>query len=233
VPELFGRGKDQAARRLAAHDSVLIVGLGRFGRSVALELVSCGVEVLGIDADPEIVQDLSVSLTHCVRADSTNEEALRQLGVEEFDRAVVAIGTHIESSLLTASLLKAMGVTNIWAKAISLAHGRILEQLGIEHVVYPEHEMGRRVAHLVKGRMLDFIQFEPDYAMVKTDPPAMLLGTPLSQTGVRRRHGVTVVGVKEANGPFTHATGETVLKPGDTIIVSGLPIDVEKFSEIR
>ena len=233
MPDLFARHKDQTARRLGASDSVLVVGLGRFGRSLALELVSCGVEVLGIDADPQIVQDMSVSLTHCVRADSTSEEALRQLGAEEFDRAVVAIGTHIESSLLTASLLKNLGVTNIWAKAISVAHGRILEQLGIEHVVYPEHEMGRRVAHLVKGRMMDFIQFEPDYAMVKTDPPAMLLGKPLSQTGVRRAHGVTVVGVREPNGPFTHATGDTVLKPGDTIIVSGLPNAVEKFSEIR
>lgn len=233
MPDLFGRNEDQAARRMGANDSVVVIGLGRFGRSVSLELVSCGVEVLGIDADVQIVQDLSVSLTHCVRADSTSEEALRQLGVEEFNRAVVAIGTHIEASLLTASLLKNLGVGNIWAKAISVAHGRILEQLGIEHVVYPEHEMGRRVAHLVKGRMMDFIQFEPDYAMVKTDPPGMLLGRPLSQTGVRRTHGVTVVGVRQANGPFTHATGDTVLQPGDTIIVSGLPNDVEKFSEIR
>ncbi len=233
MPDLFARNKDQAARRMAANEGVLVVGLGRFGRSLALELVSCGVEVLGIDADPQIVQDNSVLLTHCVRADSTSEEALRQLGVDEFERAVVAIGTHLEASLLTASLLKNLGVGNIWAKAISEAHGRILEQLGIEHVVYPEHEMGRRVAHLVKGRMMDFIQFEPDYAMVKTDPPAMLLGKPLSQTGVRRAHGVTVVGVRQPNGPFTHATGDTVLQAGDTIIVSGLPNDVEKFSEIR
>ena len=93
--------------------------------------------------------------------------------------------------------------------------------------------MGRRVAHLVKGRMLDFIQFEPDYAMVKTDPPAMLLGRPLSSTGVRRKHGVTVVGVRQPDGPFTHATGDTVLQEGDTIIVSGLPNAVERFSEIR
>jgi trk system potassium uptake protein len=232
VPDLFSR-KDDTGRRASVNDGVLVVGLGRFGRSLALELASCGVEVLGIDEDPQIVQDLSVSLTHCVRADSTSEEALRQLGVEEFDRAVVAIGTHLEASLLTASLLRNLGVGTIWAKAISEAHGRILEQLGIEHVVYPEHEMGRRVAHLVKGRMLDFIQFEPDYAMVKTDPPAMLLGTPLSSTGVRRKHGVTVVGVRKPDGPFTHATGDTVLHPGDTIIVSGLPNDVEKFSDIR
>ena len=233
MPDLFNDGKDKTARRLAESDSVVVIGLGRFGRSLAQELMTCGTEVLGIDEDEQIVQEMSVKLTHCVRAESTNEEAMRQLAVHEFDRAVVAIGTNIEASLLTASLLKKLGVGTIWAKAISEAHGRILEELGIGHVIYPEHDMGRRVAHLVNGRMLDFIQFEPDYAMVKTEPPAMLLGRPLSDTGVRRAHGITVVGVKTSGGPWTHATGETVLGPGDTIIISGKPGAVEKFSELR
>lgn len=232
MPDLSLR-RDQTARRLAEIDSVVVIGLGRFGRSLALELVKSGTEVLGIDDDEEIVQELSSELTHCVRADSTSEAALRQLAVQEFDRAVVAIGTHIEASLLTASLLKSMGVGNIWAKAISEPHGRILDQLGIPHVVYPEHDMGRRVAHLVKGRMLDFIEFEPDYAMVKTEPPALLLDVPLGQSGVRREHGITVVGVKRPGGAFAHATGETVLSRGDTIIVSGRPRAVERFSELR
>jgi trk system potassium uptake protein TrkA len=233
MPDLFHRSKDSTARRLAEIDSVVVIGLGRFGRSLAEELVSLGTEVLGIDADEKTVQELSGVLTHVVRADSTSEEALRQLAVQEFDRAVVAIGTHLESSLLTASLLKNMGVANIWAKAMSEAHGRVLEQLGIEHVIYPEHEMGRRVAHLVRGRMIDFIQFETDYAMVKTVPPRMLHGRPLSQTGVRRAHGITVVGVKPAGGEWTHATGDTVLADGDTVIVSGRPQAVERFSDLR
>lgn len=231
MPDLFHRSKDGRSR--PDIDSVVVIGLGRFGRSLALELVASETEVLGIDADGAVVQELSSQLTHCVRADSTSEEAMRQLAVHEFDRAVVAIGTHIEASLLTASLLKNLGVTNIWAKAISSAHGRILEQLGIAHIVYPEHDMGRRVAHLVKGRMLDFIQFEPDFAMVKTEPPQLLLGAPLAQSGVRRAHGVTVVGVKRPGGSFTHATGETVLERGDTVILSGRPRDVERFSELR
>ena len=232
MPELFHR-RDSTARRLAEIDSVVVIGLGRFGRSLALELMQSDTEVLGIDADDQIVQDLSSQLTHCVRADSTSEAALRQLAVHEFDRAVVAIGTHIEASVLTASLLKSMGVQNIWAKAISEPHGRILDQLGISHVVYPEHDMGRRVAHLVRGRMLDFIEFEPDYAMVKTAPPAALLGIPLGSSGVRREHGITVVGVKKPGGAFAHATGETVLTGGDTIIISGRPRAVEKYSELR
>ena len=231
MPDLFGRKPEVS--RIAAADSVVVIGLGRFGRAVAQELVASDTEVLGIDADEVIVQELSTELTHVVRADSTVEDALRQLAVPEFERAVVAIGTNIEASLLTASLLRKLGVTNIWAKAISDAHGRILGELGIRHVVYPEHDMGRRVAHLVRGRMLDFIQFEPDYALVKTEPPAFLLGVPLGQSGVRRKHGITVVGVKRPRERFEHATGETVLERGDMIIVSGLPRDVEVFSELR
>ncbi len=231
--DLFRRDKDPAVRRLAEIDSVVVIGLGRFGRALALELMDAETEVLGIDTDDQIVQEMSTRLTHAVRADSTSEEALRQLGIQEFDRAVVAIGTHIEASLLTASLLKNMGITNIWAKAISQAHGRILDQLGVTHVVYPETEMGRRVAHLVKGRMLDYIQFERDFAMVRTVPPKMLLDMPLSVTGVRRQHGVTIVGIKKPGESFTHATGETVLTEGDTVIASGKPRAVEKFSELR
>ena len=231
MPNLFKRDH-HTAQRLATDDSVVVLGLGRFGRALATELVASGTEVLGIDVDERVVQEASATLTHCVRADTTSEEVLRQLAVHEFNRAVVAIGSNIEASLLTASLLKSLGIGVIWAKAVTERHGRILEQLGIEHVVFPEHDMGRRVAHLVKGRMLDFIEFEPNFAMVKTTPPPALLGKPLSETGVRRMHGVTVVGVKRAGGSFTHATGDTVLEPGDTLIVSGQPRAVEKFSDL-
>ena len=112
MPSLF-RNSDATARRLAEADSVVVLGLGRFGRSLASELVESGTEVLGIDVDETAVQEMSPVLTHCVRADTTSEEAMRQLAVDEFDRAVVAIGSHIEASLLTASLLKGLGVGNI------------------------------------------------------------------------------------------------------------------------
>lgn len=165
-------------RRPGPRGSVVVIGLGRFGRALALELVDEDTEVLGIDESAEVVQALSGHLTHAVRADSTKEDALRQLGVHEFDRAVVAIGTDLEASILTASLLISFGIENVWAKAISEAHGRILTQLGVHHVVYPEHDMGQRVAHLVRGRMLDYIEFEDDFAMVKTNPPADIVGLP-------------------------------------------------------
>lgn len=213
--------------------SVVVIGLGRFGRALALELVDEDTEVLGIDENAEVVQAVSGSLTHAVRADSTKEDALRQLGVHEFDRAVVAIGSDLEASILTASLLISFGIENVWAKAISKAHGRILDQLGVHHVVYPEHDMGQRVAHLVRGRMLDYIEFEDDFAMVKTNPPADIIGLPLSNSAVRSRFGITVVAIKRPGEGFTYATPETVVEADDTIIVAGRTRATERFSELR
>jgi trk system potassium uptake protein TrkA len=211
-----------------AGDGVAVIGLGRFGKSLALELVCEGTEVLGIDEDPKRVQ----SLTHVVEADSTNEDALQQLSVHEFDRAVVAIGSNIEASILTSSILVNFGVRNIWAKAITHSHARILGQLGVHHVVRPEHDMGKRVAHLVRGRMLDYIEFDDGYAIVKTSPPQSIHGLPLGESRVRSTFGVTIVGVKRAGEDFTHATPETVVQEGDLIIVSGPEDQVERFSDL-
>ena len=215
-----------------AGDGVAVIGLGRFGKSLALELVCEGTEVLGIDEDPKRVQSLAGRLTHVVEADSTNEDALQQLSVHEFDRAVVAIGSNIEASILTSSILVNFGVRNIWAKAITHSHARILGQLGVHHVVRPEHDMGKRVAHLVRGRMLDYIEFDDGYAIVKTSPPQSIHGLPLGESRVRSTFGVTIVGVKRAGEDFTHATPETVVQEGDLIIVSGPEDQVERFSDL-
>ncbi len=213
-------------------EGVVVIGLGRFGTSLALELLASDTEVLGIDSHHKTVQALAGTLTHVVEADSTDEEALRQLSVPEFERAVIAIGTNLEASILTASLVLGFGIPNVWAKAISHSHARILEQLGVHHVVRPEHDMGRRVAHLVRGRMLDYIEFEDGFAMVRTRPPDALLGRPLGETHIRRDHGVTVVAVKRSGEDFTYATAETVLEDGDQVIVSGRTRRVERFSEL-
>lgn len=212
-------------------DGVVVIGLGRFGKSLALELEREGIEVLGIDASDKLVQQLANRLTHVVQADSTDDKALRQLSVHEFSRAVIAIGTDLESSVLTASILLEMGISNVWAKAVSQSHARILTQLGVHHVVRPEHDMGQRVAHLVRGRMLDYIEFDDGYALIKTQPPAAVLGKPLAETRVRSYYNVTVVGVKRAGHSFTYATPETVLEEGDIVIVSGERDAVENFSD--
>ncbi|MFG2334318.1 potassium channel family protein [Streptomyces sp. NPDC048604] len=218
--------------QVSADQRVAVIGLGRFGFSLANELMRRGWDVLGIDSDARLVQKYSDLLTHAVVADSTDPDALGQLGVHEFTSAVVGIGNDVEASILVSSNLLEAGVPNIWAKAISRQHGKILERLGVHHVVLPEHEMGERVAHLVTGRMLDFIEFDDDYALVKTVAPQVATGRPLGQSQVRSRYGITVVGIKRPGEDFTYATADTVVEKGDIIVVTGKTAAVETFTEL-
>jgi len=212
------------------HGRVVVLGLGRFGTSLALELVRRGTEVLAIDSDERLVQRQSDNITHAALAATTDPDALRQLGVPDFARAGVGIG-NLEASILTTAVLVDQAIPHIWAKANSREHGQILERVGAHHVVLPEHDMGERVAHLVTGRMMDYIEFEDDFAMVKTAAPRDILNKPLTDSAVRSRHGITVVGVKKPGEKFTYATEDTVLEAGDLLIVSGPIDDVEAFAE--
>lgn len=125
----------------------IIIGLGRFGSSIGRELIQLGHEVLGVDRDEEKVLELSNVLTHVVEADATEEEELRSIGARNFDVGVVAIGDDIQASILATILLKELGVKKVVAKAVSDLHGRVLERMGVDRVVYPERDMGVRVAH--------------------------------------------------------------------------------------
>lgn len=209
-----------------------VIGLGRFGGSLALELEAQGTEVLGIDENEAIVQSFSGRLTHVVRADSTQEEVLRQLSVHEFDRAVVGIGTDIEASILTTSRLLKFDGVQIWAKAISEPHAEILGQLGVAHVIRPEHDSGKRVAHLVRGGILDYVEFEDDFVMIRVRPPADAQDRPLGVLGLRDIHGITIVAVKRSGGGWEHTTVDTVLHADDQIIVQGSKTDAENFSTL-
>lgn len=211
---------------------VVVIGLGRFGSSLAIALVRGGYDVLGIDADPRIVQRYADDLTHAAVADTTDAEAMRQLGVQEFGLAVVGIGTDLEASILTTALLVDLRVQTIWAKATSREHGRILERIGAHHVVLPEFEMGERVAHLVTGRMLDFIEFEDDYALVKTLAPREAVGRTLGESALRKKYGVTVVGIKRRGEGFTYATADTTVRTGDILILAGKTPDVERVANL-
>ena len=219
------------ARKIGQAGGVVVIGLGRFGKSLADELERDGVEVLAIDNDPKRVQDLAGRWTHIVQADSTDIQAMEQLGVGEFSKAVISIGHNLEASVLTAFVLRKLGVADIWAKAITTSQAEILSQVGVAHVVRPEHQMGKRVAHLVRGRMLDYIEFDDGYAIVKTSPPRAILGRTLAESGVRQQYGVTIVGIKSAGKDFSYATPTSVVNDGDLIIVSGERRKVEAFSD--
>lgn len=222
----------ETSRRIAEADSVAVIGLGRFGSSLALELMASGTEVLGIDTDEELVQAHNGLLTQVVRADATKEEVLRQLAVNEFDRVVVSIGHDVQSSILTASLLLHLKVPVVWAKAVSDQHGRILEQLGVHHVISPEKDMGRRVAHLVRGAAMDYLEIEPGYSLAKIEAPGQLHGVPLGETTLRQLHGVTVAAFKKLGGDWANADNRTVLHPGTMILIVGPTDRVEAYAQL-
>ena len=220
------------ASNIASNDNVVVIGLARFGGAVAESLVRLGHDVLGIDKNPERVQKWADRLTHVVQGDATDSEALRRLGVHEFGHAVVGIGTHIEASVLSVLALSELGVSDIWAKAITVDHGRILERTGAHHIVSPEAAMGQRVAHMVTGKMIDFIEFEDGFAIVKTRAPLEAVGKTLEKSALRSKYGVTIVGVKRPKADFNHARPETVIEAGDLIIVSGPTKLVQKFAAL-
>ena len=211
-------------------DSVLVVGLGRFGGSISGTLERLGHEVLAVDSNLELVQEWSTRLRHVTQIDATNESAMRQLGAEQFDIAVVGIGDNIEASLLSTGVLLDLGVPEVWAKAITPAHGRILERSGAQHVIYPERDAGERTAHLLTGRLIDYIEFDDGFAIVKMKAPREAFGKTLGETALRSKYGVTIVGVKRGGQDFTHAVPETLVLDGDLLIVSGASHLIEKFA---
>jgi trk system potassium uptake protein TrkA len=215
-----------------AHRQFIVIGLGRFGGGLAETLVGMGHEVLGVDADARTVQDFAGILTHVVAADSTSEAAMRQLGAGEFETAVVAIGTEVEASILTTSVLVDLGAPRIVAKAVTEAHGRILERVGAHRVVFPERDMGVRVGHSLAGSILDYFELDPGFAIVETTAPRELLGKTLAQAEVRKRYGITVVCIKPEGGSFTYATPDTVPSDGDILVVAGEKARAEAFGEL-
>jgi trk system potassium uptake protein len=214
------------------NEPVVVIGLGRFGSAIALELTRRGTEVLAIDKSPKLVQSLTGHLTQVVAADCTEDDALRQLGVDTFYRAVVAIGTDLEASILVTSLLVELGIEDIWAKAVTTQHGRILERIGAHHVVFPENDMGERVAHLVSGRMLDYMLVDKDFAIAKIRPPREIVGVPLGESRLRAKYGITIVAVKQPGQAFTYASRDTTLTYDDIILATGRVRDVERLGDL-
>lgn len=219
--------------RVEHRGEIVVIGLGRFGSSLAHTLTDMGYEVLGVDFSDEKVQEHAGTLTHVVQADTTSERALRQIGVADAVTVVVCIGTDVESSVLTTVALVDLGVQNIWAKAITEPHGRILQRVGAHHVVFPEAEMGHRVAHLVTGQLLEYIALDDDFVIAELIAPDELVGVPLGESNLRARYKVTVVCLKPAGGQFTYADRATVLTPSDLIVIAGHRADVERFTDRR
>ncbi|WP_027092368.1 potassium channel family protein [Cohnella thermotolerans] len=210
----------------------VIIGLGRFGSSIGRELVELGCEVLGVDRDEEKVQELSEVLTHAVVADATDEEVLRSVGARNFDCGVVAIGDDIQASILAAILLKELGVKKVVAKAVTELHGRVLERIGVDRVIYPERDMGIRVAHqLVSPNLLDYIELSKRYTIAEMTVPACLNGKSLAAVNPRGRFGCSVVAINKTKGIVIAPTADDVLTEKDVMVVIGTNEQIEQFQE--
>lgn len=207
-----------------------VIGLGRFGSSLALELMDLGYEVLGIDRDEEVVEDMSDLLTHTVVADATDEEVLKSLGIRNFDCGIVAIGDEIQTSILAAIQLKELGVGMVVAKAISVLHGRALEKLGVDRVIFPERDMGIRVAHqLVTPNLLDYIELSKDYRIVEMTVTECMDGKTLNELNTRVRYGISVVALNQKEGIIVAPTAMDVLRAGDIMVVIGAKENIDRF----
>lgn len=229
-PSMFtGRGRNHGLHR-RDQGEVAVIGLGRFGSSLARTLIEMGHQVLGLDADERVVAEHKDMLTHVVQADTTNERALREVGLAEVHTVVICIGNDVEASVLTAVVLVDLGVPNLWAKAITEAHAKILERVGVHHVVRPEAQMGARVAHMLSGSVLEYLALDDDFVIAEMMVPAHLAGTTLADAALRARRRITVVCVKPAGGAFTYAEATTVLGPDDLIVVAGHRSDVDRFT---
>lgn len=212
----------------------IVIGLGRFGSSLARELVGLGYEVLGIDKDPEAVKDISKSITHAALVDSTEESALRAFGIRNFDCAVVAIGDDIQASIMTAILLKELGVKTVVAKALSITHGKVLERIGVDRIIFPERDMGVRVAHqLVSPNLLDYIELSRDYTIAELSAPAKIAGMTLAELNMRARFGCSMVAInKKTGGMIVAPSAHDVVEETDIMVVIGTNEQVEAFEEM-
>ena len=207
-----------------------VVGLGRFGASVAATLRKLGQEVLAVDSSEERVQELAPLVTHAVQADATDENAMRSLGIRNFDVAVVAIG-EIEASILATSVLKSLGVPYVVAKALSDLHGRVLERVGADRVVYPERDMGVRVAHnLLSGNLIDYIELAPGYSIIEVTAKEQFVGRTLGELDFRARYGIQVLALRRGSQVVVAPGADATIEAGDVLVAMG---EDERLEELE
>lgn len=204
--------------------SYVVIGLGRFGTAVATELCAQGSEVLAMDTDQANVQSIADQVTHAVVADAKDPAVLKSLGVRNFDCAVVAVGGDVGGSALITMLLKELGVPQVVCKAQSHVHRRVLEKIGADRVVFPEHEMGVKLAQsLTHSNILNFIELSDKYGIVETAPPRQWQGMTLKEADVRRNHSVNIIAIRDdvSGDLLVTPGGDYVMRETDTLFLLG------------
>ncbi|MBE3581452.1 MAG: TrkA family potassium uptake protein [Thermoanaerobacteraceae bacterium] len=209
-----------------------VIGLGRFGASVATALARLGCEVVGIDADAAKVEAVMNDITHAIQADARDEEALKAAGVRNVDVAIVAIGEDVEANILVTLIAKEMGVKCVVAKALNDLHAKVLAKIGADKIVFPERDMGIRVARaLVAGNVLEHIELSPEYSIEEIAAPHRVAGKTLAELNLRAKHGATVMAIKRKEEIIIAPGGEEVIKAGDILVLLGPTKVLERFQE--
>lgn len=211
--------------------SFLVIGLGKFGKSCAKELVNLNYDVLGVDENPRLVNEASSYLTHAVQADSTDEDFLNSLGIDNFDSCIVAIGDNQEASVMITVLLKEHGAKNIIAKAQSEVHAKILQKVGADQVVLPEHDMGIKLAHsLTHKNIYDLVDISDDYSIVSITAPKEWINKSLGELSPRDKYGVNIIAIESSsNNPNVFPNATTVINKNDVVVVIGDNNNLEKL----
>ncbi|MFD0828019.1 potassium channel family protein [Neobacillus sp. M.A.Huq-85] len=211
-----------------------VIGLGRFGLSIATKLFESGKEVLGVDVNEERVDDAHPYTTHALIADSTDAEALKSIGIRNFDNVIVAIGNDIQASILSVLLLKELGVKKVIAKALNKLHGQVLKKVGADWVVYPERDMGIRVAHqLLSPNVLNFIEISKDYSVEEVKIPEKMTEQTLRELDLRAKFNLTVIAIRHGNEINITPSPDKKIASGDVLVVIGENSDLEQFSNIE
>lgn len=216
-----------------------VIGLGEFGMSVAKTLSEKGHQVLAIDKDEELIQEASEFVTEAVQVDATEEKALKAVGIMNVDMAIVGIGTNLEASILTTLILKELGIQHIVARAVTDEHGKVLEKVGAEKVVFLERDMGARVANsLVSPSILEHIELSPEFGIMETVPPKEFIGKSIRDLDVRAQYGLNIIAVRKKDASIEEGSelnvapkADYVVKQKDLFIIVGSNENLDKFKK--
>ena len=211
-----------------------VIGLGKFGGTVARTLVKYNCEVLAIDIDEKVVQEASSEINHVICADSTDDKTLKALITSDFDGAIISIGQNFEASILTLIILKEIGVKKVVVKAMSKTQAKILQKLGADKVVFPEVEVGKKLAHsLVNPGLHDFLELSDEYGIAEIKPPKEIIGKSIKEAAVRNRYNINIIAIKSRKGNKekweVNPLPDRVISENDKLVVIG---KVEKIKNI-
>ena len=210
----------------------VVIGCGRFGESVAKTLYKLGYDVLAVDKDINLIQDISEHVTHAIQADAEDENSLRALGIRNFDVAVITIGSNIQASIMATLIVKELGVKKVIAKAQSEIHGKVLYKIGAYKVVFPERDMGVRVAHnIISSNILDVIELMPDYSIIEVVALQEWENKALFELKLPNKMGVSVMAIKSGDKINISPYADDIIKAGDVVVLLGHNDNLRKIEQ--